>query len=42
MDTITLTIDGRQVQVAKGSTVLEAARAAGINVPTLCYHRASA
>ena len=38
MDTITLTIDGRQVQVAKGSTVLEAARAAGINVPTLCYH----
>jgi NADP-reducing hydrogenase subunit HndD len=38
MDTITLTIDGRQVQVAKGSTVLEAARVAGINIPTLCYH----
>ncbi|MGI6129343.1 MAG: NADH-dependent [FeFe] hydrogenase, group A6 [bacterium] len=38
MDTITLTIDGCRVQVAKGSTVLEAARLAGINIPTLCYH----
>lgn len=35
---INLTIDGRKVQVEAGSTVLEAARAAGINIPTLCYH----
>ncbi|MDI3538245.1 MAG: NADP-reducing hydrogenase subunit HndD, partial [Bacillota bacterium] len=38
METITLTIDGREVQAAKGMTVLEAARAAGIKIPTLCYH----
>jgi iron-only hydrogenase group A len=35
---ITLTIDGREVQVAAGSTVLEAAKVAGVNIPTLCYH----
>ncbi|MCR4401931.1 MAG: NADH-dependent [FeFe] hydrogenase, group A6 [Firmicutes bacterium] len=37
MDMITLTVDGRKVEVPKGSTVLDAARAAGIDVPTLCY-----
>lgn len=35
---ITLTIDGQQLQVADGSTVLEAARQAGIHIPTLCDH----
>jgi len=34
---VTLTIDGRRVSVPEGSTVLEAARAAGIYIPTLCY-----
>ncbi len=34
---ITLTIDGVSVTVPEGSTVLEAARAANINIPTLCY-----
>nr|MDD6335833.1 NADH-dependent [FeFe] hydrogenase, group A6 [bacterium] len=34
---ITLTIDGVKVTVPKGSTVLEAARAAKIRIPTLCY-----
>ncbi len=34
---ITLTIDGVSVTVPEGSTVLEAARAAHINIPTLCY-----
>ena len=34
---IPLTIDGVQVEVPAGTTVLEAARAAGINIPTLCY-----
>ena len=31
-------IDGQQVRVPAGSTVLEAARHAGIDIPTLCYH----
>jgi len=34
---ITLTIDGVQVTVPKGVTLLEAALAAGIDVPHLCY-----
>jgi NADH-quinone oxidoreductase subunit G len=38
MDTVTLTIDGRQVTVAKGTTVLQAAIEAGISVPYYCYH----
>ena len=33
---IELTIDGRPVSVADGSTVLEACEAAGVHVPTLC------
>jgi len=38
MDTVTLTIDGRSVTVAKGKTVLQAAIEAGISVPYYCYH----
>lgn len=34
---ISLTIDGVQVQVPNGTTVLEAARKAGIRIPTLCF-----
>ncbi len=34
---ITLTIDGIEVQAPQGSTVLEAARLAGIRIPTLCF-----
>ena len=34
---INLTIDGVSVSVPAGSTVLEAARAANVNIPTLCY-----
>ncbi len=37
MDLITLTIDGVEVQVEPGTTVLEAARKAHIHIPTLCY-----
>ncbi len=37
METISLKINGKQYDVPKGSTVLEAARAANIDVPTLCY-----
>jgi NADH-quinone oxidoreductase subunit G len=38
METVTLTIDGRQVTVAKGKTVLQAAIENGISVPYYCYH----
>jgi NADH-quinone oxidoreductase subunit G len=38
MDTVTLTIDGKQVTVGKGKTVLQAAIEAGISVPYYCYH----
>jgi predicted molibdopterin-dependent oxidoreductase YjgC len=36
--TVTLTINGRQVTAPEGSTILEAARGAGITIPTLCHH----
>lgn len=32
-----LTIDNREVEVFDGATVLDAARALGIHIPTLCY-----
>ncbi|NLJ72308.1 MAG: 4Fe-4S binding protein [Syntrophomonadaceae bacterium] len=35
---INLNIDGINVSVPKGSTILQAAKEVGINVPTLCYH----
>lgn len=35
---VTLTIDNREVKAEEGMTVLEAARSAGIDIPTLCYH----
>jgi NADH-quinone oxidoreductase subunit G len=38
MDTVTLTIDGQPVTVAKGKTVLQAAIEAGISVPYYCFH----
>ncbi|WP_294139743.1 NADH-dependent [FeFe] hydrogenase, group A6 [uncultured Sanguibacteroides sp.] len=34
---ITLKIDNREVSVPKGTTILEAARGMGIDIPTLCY-----
>ena len=33
---VTLKIDGREIQVQENSTVLEAALAAGVKIPTLC------
>jgi len=35
---INLNIDGRDIQVAEGRTILEAALTAGIYVPFLCHH----
>ena len=37
MEMINLKINGQEVSVPAGSTVLEAARTAGIDIPTLCY-----
>ncbi len=37
METINIKINGVDYAVPKGSTVLEAARAANIEIPTLCY-----
>lgn len=37
LDTVTLTIDGKKIEVPRGATVLEAARSADIYIPTLCY-----
>ena len=34
---VTVTIDGVEVSVPAGSTILEAARAQGLDLPTLCY-----
>ena len=36
--TITLTINNREVRAPEGATILEAARLAGIRIPTLCHH----
>jgi len=35
---IELTIDGKKVTAENGTTILEAARSAGIDIPTMCYH----
>jgi iron-only hydrogenase group A len=37
MSTITLTIDGQEVSVSPGTTILQAARSLGKKIPTLCY-----
>jgi len=39
MELVTLKINGAQVNAPKGSTILEAARIAHIEIPTLCYLR---
>ena len=36
---VKLSIDGRDVQASEGTLVLQAARDAGINIPSLCWHR---
>ncbi|MDR0368637.1 MAG: [FeFe] hydrogenase, group A [Bacteroidales bacterium] len=37
MERIKLTIDNKQIEVAKGTTILRAARENNISIPTLCY-----
>ncbi len=36
---VSLTINGRSITVPAGSTILQAAHAAGISIPTLCHFR---
>jgi len=38
MKKVRLNIDGKEVESQEEMTILEAARSAGINIPTLCYH----
>jgi NADH-quinone oxidoreductase subunit G len=37
-DLVTLTIDGHEVKVPKGTLVVEAAKQVGIEIPVFCYH----
>ena len=36
---VTLTIDDTSVTVEDGATILDAAKAANISIPTLCYFK---
>ena len=38
MSKLHMNIDGKDVEAESGMTILEAARDAGIDIPTLCYH----
>ncbi len=40
MPDVHITIDGRELTVPRNSTILQAARSAGIRIPTLCDHPA--
>lgn len=37
---VTLKIDDKEVKAKEGATILEVAKSMGINIPTLCYHKA--
>jgi NADP-reducing hydrogenase subunit HndD len=37
METVSLTIDNKEIKVARGTTILKAARELGIDIPTLCH-----
>jgi predicted molibdopterin-dependent oxidoreductase YjgC len=39
MAKVTFTVNGKTVEAEEGQTILEATQAAGIDIPTLCYHR---
>jgi len=39
MNTVTLTIDGKQIKTDSRNTVLAASLENGIHIPTLCYHK---
>jgi bidirectional [NiFe] hydrogenase diaphorase subunit len=35
---ISLTIDGKEIAVDEGTSILDAAKSAGISIPTICHH----
>jgi NADH-quinone oxidoreductase subunit G len=37
-DMVSITVEGRRVSVAEGTTILEAAKTAGVLIPHYCYH----
>jgi NADH dehydrogenase/NADH:ubiquinone oxidoreductase subunit G len=39
--TVTLTLDEQEVTVTEGTTLLEAARGIGVDIPIICYHDAT-
>ncbi len=38
MEMVKLRIDGKDVMAPEGSTILQAAKSAGVSIPTLCFH----
>lgn len=38
-DAVEVTVDGKPVRVPKGSSVMEACDAAGVDIPRFCYHQ---
>ena len=39
--TVTFLMDGKEITIEDGKTLLEAARENGIDVPTICFHEAT-
>ena len=37
METVKLTIDNKQIEVEKGTTIYKAAKKLGVDIPVLCY-----
>ena len=35
--TVSVTIDGQRIEVAEGTTIYDAAKQAGIDIPVLCH-----
>jgi predicted molibdopterin-dependent oxidoreductase YjgC len=40
-ETITINLDGQEINVPQGTTILDAAREAGQDIPVICYHEAT-
>lgn len=40
-DRVNIIIDGKSISIPAGTTILDAAREAGIEIPTICYHEAT-
>mgnify|MGYP000620585957 CR=1 FL=1 len=38
-DTLTITIDGKKIPATPGQTIMQAADAAGVYIPRLCWHK---